>query len=147
MNGLRPACSERFLIITRSLYAFPLPDPLKPGYWVSPPSPAVHGFPMSSQQVRTDDYQRTAEVFRLECKLRAPTEQALIEMTERYGMIVRDAFYLQRAGWGLLQLLEGSEVDLKPDGNKSNEGIFGVTLAAQNRKWLRPDGSVILGER
>lgn len=147
MRRLRRSNCERFLIITREGYGFPLPEGMKPGFWVEAPSPTVHAFTLSAEQSRTDDYQRPASAYRIEGTLEAATEAALMETAEMFGVIVRQGLYLQRAGWGVLQLLDGSEIDLKPKDQQSNVGTFGVTCVSKSRKWLRPDGSVILGER
>ena len=131
-------CPERYFAIDDDGYACPLPQTLKPSSWLASLHPTVHGLPMNDEQVRTDDYRRNAEVLKLEGKLYGETEDDLHAQAGVIRYWVQRMRWLQRAARASLVLLDGSDIELEPDGTKSNIATLRVLVVAKNRKWINP---------
>lgn len=138
-------CDDAYHVIDAAGFAFRLPCTLKPGHWLGPLHPTVHGFPLSRQQVRTDDYLRDAVPLVLEGTLRAATESELHEKAATIREWVRRAAWLQRRDEAVTRLLEGNDIELVPENNKSNVAKLRVVLVQAERLWYAPDGREITG--
>ena len=149
MKVFKGCGNERYFIITTDGFAFPLPHSLTPQTWLSPLQLTVYGFPFSTKQVRTDDYGRTAGGLYLSGRLTGPetrmTETGMHLEAERIRAFVQKAAWLQRSDRASLELLPGSDIDLKPDGKNSAVAVLDVVVVARNRKWIGADGREVTG--
>lgn len=142
----RQTCSgEIYTIITEAGFGFPLPATLKPAYWLAALEPNVHRFPMSSRQTRTDDYGRAAGGLMLEGDFMGQTETQMHEGAGFIRGFVIQAAWLQRANRASLELLPGSDIELKPNGESSRKATLGILVAAEDQEWIAPDGRRVTG--
>ena len=126
--------------ITADGYPVPLPCSLTPSHWLAGLHPNVHGFTLSDEQVRTDDYLRDAVPLVLEGELRGETPQAVLHQAHQLQQWVRQLAWLQRPGDGwATPLLEGSDLEFKPGAN-ARKGSVRIVLVQERRVWYGPNG-------
>lgn len=127
-------------------YGYRLPLTLAPVHWLAPLHPAVHGFALSPQQVRSDDYGRDAVPLVLEGPLAADSEAELHRLAGEVRAWVRRAAWLQRRVDGAVTpLLDGSDIELTPDGPASRKGKLRCVFVQADRRWLNPQGVEVTG--
>lgn len=139
---MRQECEGEYWIgITSDFLGYRLPEGLIPSFWVGSLRPTVHSFVLSDRQVRTDDFGREAAPLVLEGRLRGINEADMREKFTEIQLWVRQFRWLQRGvdGW-VTPLLEGSDVELLPDGNKSNIARLRLVFVQEKRVWYSPDG-------
>lgn len=126
--------------ITADGYGIPIPCALAPSHWLAALHPSVHGFTLSSEQVRTDDYLREAVPLILEGDVRANTPAELFTLVKNLQQWVRRFVWLQRPddGW-VTPLAEGNDLEFQA-GDKAHKGKLRVVLVQSRRVWISPDG-------
>ncbi|KQR40739.1 hypothetical protein [Deinococcus sp. Leaf326] len=138
-------CGERYSVITEDGYGYQLPGTLEPSHWLGALHPAVHGFPLSDVQVRTDDYKRDAVPLSLAGDIHLGTETTMHDLAAEIQYWVQLARWLQRADRAVTRLLEGNDIELGPSGKKSKNATLRVVVVQQDRRWFGPDGREVTG--
>lgn len=130
--------------ITADGYGIPIPCALAPSHWLAQLHPNVHGFTLSDEQVRTDDYLRDAVPLVLEGEIRANTPAELFAQVKNLQQWVRKFAWLQRPDDGWVTPLEpGNDLELKA-GNKAHRGTIRLVLVQSRRAWISPDGLEVM---